>query len=213
MFYRAVYLNPLENIPQLPQLSIYGPFVKHEILETFHVRRWGLSDLITLCITLFSGNIIGIVRERLHRKKEFIQYYFCRGNIFQKPWLSSALAVHLGLSNTSMGIWWSKVKQKFLKVALKLSTCLSHLFNQKREIDFFPLPFILSDHVNVLLSGFLQTSCCCSNLSRQKVLLTRSGITEELFISELIWTLLSVHFIDGSWDVKPWSDLKVWLQT
>lgn len=138
MFYRAVYLNPLENIPQLPQLSIYGPFVKHEILETFHVRRWGLSDLITLCITLFSGNIIGIVRERLHRKKEFIQYYFCRGNIFQKPWLSSALAVHLGLSNTSMGIWWSKVKQKFLKVALKLSTCLSHLFNQKREIDFFP---------------------------------------------------------------------------
>lgn len=79
---------------------------------------------------------------------------------------------------------------------------------------FFVLLFILFDHVNVCLSGFLQTSFCCSNLSWQKVLLTKSVISEELFllISKFIWTVLSFHFIDGSWEVKPWSLCNCWME-
>lgn len=73
----------------------------YEILETFDVRGWRLSDLITLCITLFSGNINSRVRERLHRKKEFIQYYFCGGTLLQNFHLPSVMAVYMGLSNMS----------------------------------------------------------------------------------------------------------------
>lgn len=109
----------------------------YELLETFDVRRWRLSDLITLCIALFSGNINGMVREKPYRKKEFIQYYFCGDNLFQKLCLPSALGSVFGTFKHEHGDLWSKVTQKFWKVALKLNTCLSNLFNQKREIGFF----------------------------------------------------------------------------
>lgn len=88
----------------------------YEMLESFDVRRWRLSHLISLCITLFSGNTNGIVRERLNRKKELIQYYFCRGNLFWKLCLPSALAVLLGLSNVSMVICDQRSHRNFWKL-------------------------------------------------------------------------------------------------
>lgn len=62
------------------------------------------------------GDTNSIVRERLYRKKEFIQYYFYRGNLFQKLCLSSALAVHLGLSNMSVVICDQRSHRSFWKL-------------------------------------------------------------------------------------------------